>query len=194
MNELIRRPIDHDPLTIPSAERRRATPATMPERRRVGVRDLARDDADDAEDRADREVEDAGDDADVAPQAMIPTGRRLVEHVEQVAGAQERVGGEAERDEQRQEREDDPVVAEIDAGGSGSRWSRRRQRRCSCCVSGPRRETRRPSPPRRSPRRPSNSPTIRPARITSTRCARPSTSSISEEISRTAMPSRGERR
>ena len=58
---------------------------------------------------------------------------------------------------------------------------------------------RRPCRTRRAGRRPrssvawSNSATIRPPRMTSTRWASPSTSSCSDEISRTAMPVGGER-
>ena len=90
--------------------------------------------------------------------------------------------GEAERDEERRERVDDPVVAVVEPPDALDDAR-------SCRTSGPVANAAviTASSVAASP---SNSATTRPARITSTRCARPSTSSISDEISSTAIPSR----
>src|SRR5262245_21157026 len=156
---------------------------------------LAAHDRGEAGDRTDRQVEPAGDEDEGAAGGDDADGRRLESEVLHVRFGEERAARDRERDEQRDEGDHHAVLAEhpdVEPGrkrGSALRLDLLAADRSHAAVA--------PAAVPNAARRTassfmcawSNSATIRPLCITSTRCASPSSSSCSDEISRTAMPS-----
>src|SRR5581483_2111485 len=163
------------------------------DRRRRRERHLRRGDARDADHGADGEVEDAREDADRLADRQQPERAPLVEQVGEVPRREEVAGGEGEREEERDERDGDAEVAQLDLGeakpepaaaaalGQGLLGH-------AASVANAAASTRSIVASSLE-----YSATIRPRRMTTMRCARPRTSSSSDEMRRTAMPSRASR-
>ena len=162
----------------------------MPVAGSVALADLGGDDTGEGEDRTGRQVESAGDDDERGGAGDDADWRRLVEDVEQVARRQEGGGGDAERDEEHDKRQQDGVVPEgvdpdppwrqsLADGRLGHRLRRHYAAPFPCSTSA----GSEPNAARRidssSSSASRNSATIRPRRITRTRCARPRISSRS---------------
>ena len=174
----------HEPVHEPDEQRG----ADAERDRKPGVvvlRDLGRGDGGQRVDGPDREVDPARDEDERPGGGDDQRRRLLVEDVEQVDLREERAARQREGDEQRDEREQD-AEAPRDARVEPGRDVERRALTPALILSAPRTPPR-GSPPR-SARSPASSATIRPRRMTTTRCASPRISSSSDEISRIPMP------
>src|SRR5581483_9978376 len=136
-------------------------------------------------------VEAAGDEDERSSDGDDSDRRGLEREVLHVRPGEEDRARERERDEQRDECDDNAVIAhdrEVDAGQRALRARLQRGGFGRHAASSPPVANAAWSTASSLIVFWSNSATSRPARITSTRCARPSSSSCSEEISSTAMP------
>ena len=191
MSELIRNRVVMTPLAMPTARPTR-TPAAMAKGADPPCAATVR--GGHARQRVDGphgEVDAAADEHEGAGRRDDDRGRLLVEDVQEVRQSQEARADDREQDEERSANgmtipprrtrlevraTADPEVARPVCRGAHDATRVGRERGL---------EERAP----RSSRAPSRTAAIRPPRMTSTRCARPSTSSTSLEMSRTPMPS-----
>src|SRR5262245_50240149 len=194
-------PEDRDEEGVHEAEPEAAERAEQQGGPHADVRhELRGGDAADREHRADREVEAAADDHERLHVGDDRGGRHLVEDVQLVRTREEDVALDAQVDEEHEDAYDDSVLADArEPRGDGQPDAQRLS-----ALDG--RAARAHRPPPAAPgatavpnaactsagsftSAPSNSATIRPVRITSTRCASRATSSNSDEMRMTAVPS-----
>ena len=164
------------PLAMPTA-RPTARPARIPATGETDDAVVQRDRTGQPVDRPDRQVDAAGDEDERPGAGDDDDPGLLVEDVGQVAEAQEGRADDREHDEGDEERDEDPAPARrcrpircVSGAAVGSA-----PRPCSALMRRSSRSCRTPrsrSPPRSCPV-PDSSATSRPARMTSTRCARP---------------------
>src|SRR5262249_6959399 len=152
------------------------------------------DDRPEAVDGADREVDPARDDHERPGRGDDERRRLLLEDVEQVRLGEERRARHREDDEQDRERDQDPEAPQPRQLGAGAQRRPQLPEPALLDVRAAAHEARwsanaaaRIGPSAISP--PVSTAAIRPRRMTSTRCARPTISSSSEEINSTPRPS-----
>src|SRR5581483_3457237 len=145
-----------------------------------------RDDPGEDEARADREVELADDQEQRQRDGDGAVGRARLEVVQQVDAREEVAGAERQDEEEREEDDDDRVLARgLEAAAERGARAERGGQPVHAAAPLPKAARMTLSSFAASPAR---SATIRPARTTRTRCARPSTSSSSLETRRTPSP------
>src|SRR5579885_668191 len=163
---------DQEPVPDPAAEAHEAPEdERSPDSDARVQENLAGDDRAEPGDGADREIEPARDEYERPADRDDPDRRRLEGEVLQVRRRAERAARDGERDAARVER--DPASRHHAARPVGGESAANAARSTASSLMDAW----------------SNSATIAPARITSTRCARPRTSSCADEMSRIAMPS-----